>query len=333
VNGTPPAVANAFSLQVNTKPFQTSVCSGAANPTQCQGWQQFVFSNSGFVFMQYWLLTYLATCPAGWNTYGADCWKNSSATFVPAQTINQLGKLSLTGNAVSGGSDTVIFSTGSARYAATGEDSALHLANGWQFAEFNVFGDCCFSQANFNTGSTIAVRVSVNTGSLQAPSCAAEGYTGETNNLYFVKANTVPPSGSNPAIVFTESTEVSNVSPCESASPVGAPVVYTYCIGEYENIAGGGCQNLPQQYWDCWHNSQDFSLGEGLCHSKKFAFFKTKRTQDPVGGDECGYSYGLMLCSNYATPDMSCSQSDNFFGCRAGSSKAYYSHRPAPSPK
>ncbi len=46
-------VANTFSLQLNTRPFTTSVCTS----TGCQGWQQFVYSNSGFVFIQYWLLS------------------------------------------------------------------------------------------------------------------------------------------------------------------------------------------------------------------------------------------------------------------------------------
>src|SRR5262249_51921234 len=161
---------------------------------------------------------------------------------------------------------------------------------------------CCLSQANFNSGSTIVVRTSVNSGSWTAPSCAGGGFTGETNNLYFVKASTTPSPGVLPAIVFTESSAASTTSPCDSATPV-APVrqvVYTYCIGEYEVIAEGGCQNNPQKYWDCWHTSQDFSLGEGVCHSEKYNFYKTMRTRDPVAGDECGYSYGLMFCSDAA---------------------------------
>jgi hypothetical protein len=57
VNGNPPTVANTFSLQLNAKPFVTSLCSGSPNPS-CLGWQQFVYSNSGFAFVQYWLLEY-----------------------------------------------------------------------------------------------------------------------------------------------------------------------------------------------------------------------------------------------------------------------------------
>src|SRR6185437_6513249 len=144
-------------------------------------------------------------------------------------------------------------------------------------------------------------------GKFQLPSCSPQGYTGESNNLYFLQAGSGPNSGSSPALVFTESSTASATTPCQSAVVIGASVAYTYCIGEYRDIVGGGCQSNPQQYWDCWHNSQDFSLGEGVCHSKQFSFFKTKRTQYPVGGDDCGYSYGLMYCFQTASPDMPCS--------------------------
>jgi hypothetical protein len=55
VGGAPPAVANTFSLQLNTKPFTTSVCSPSPN-SGCRGWQQFIYSNAGVAFIQYWLL-------------------------------------------------------------------------------------------------------------------------------------------------------------------------------------------------------------------------------------------------------------------------------------
>jgi hypothetical protein len=108
---------NAFSLQLNTNSFNTSICT-----KPCQGWQQFVYSNlgggsvfmqgGGSVFMQYWMLSYGTTCPTGWNTYGSDCWMNSSATGVPVQAIANLAQLSVTGKADSGGTDTVIMFDG-----------------------------------------------------------------------------------------------------------------------------------------------------------------------------------------------------------------------------
>jgi VCBS repeat protein/FG-GAP repeat protein len=227
VNGVPPLVPNTFSLQLNTNFFTTSVCNGAANPSACVGWQQFVYSNSGIAFVQYWLIRYNATCPAGWFTNttstGNDCYTNgSNGTSVPTQTITNLGNLALTGQANAGGMDTLIMGVGSTLYSAQNADSILNLAQGWQAAEFNIVGDCCGSQAVFNSGSTIVVRTSVDNGSPSAPSCLGEGFTGETNNLYFVQASAVPPRESLPAVVFTQSSASSTTTACNSATIVAA---------------------------------------------------------------------------------------------------------------
>ena len=71
MNGVGGQVANTFSLQLNTNFFSNSpTCNGAANPSTCQAWEQFVYSNAGSAFIQYWLIGYNAACLAGWNTYG-----------------------------------------------------------------------------------------------------------------------------------------------------------------------------------------------------------------------------------------------------------------------
>jgi hypothetical protein len=213
-------VPNTFSLQLNTKPFNTSTCNGVAG---CQGWQQFVFSNGGSVFMQYWLLSYNRTCPAGagWNQYQngsqIDCWKNGTAAAAPVQTIANLSQLSLTGNAASGGTDSVVLSVDGSLYSAQGADNVLNLAQGWQDAEFNVFGDSCSSEANFNTGATIVVRTSVDNGTTNAPSCVDEGFTGEINSTTLVNPCCAI-GGASPAIVFKEGDPGATFS-CSSAYP------------------------------------------------------------------------------------------------------------------
>ncbi len=223
VDGVAPPVANTFSLQLNANTFTTSVCDGAANPSDCSGWQQFVYSNSGCggspcAFMQYWLLNWGTTCPAGWSPYERDCYTNSDSVEVPIQTIADLAQLHLTGNAASGGMDTITLSTGSDVYSASGEDSVLNLAAGWQQAEFNIFGDCCGSQAVFNSGSTIVVRTSLDDGTTNAPSCEEDGFTGETNNLNLV-APCGPVGGASPAIVFTESLDSGAPTPTPTPTP------------------------------------------------------------------------------------------------------------------
>ncbi len=170
--------------------------------------------------MEYWLINYNSPCPAGWTADSGDCFRNSNAVNVPSQSITNLINLSVTGQAVSGGNDTMMMPVGGTIYSVTGPDSVIYLANGWTASEFNIVGDCCFSQANFNSGSTIVVRTSVDYGSNNAPACAAEGFTGETNNLNFGTPPTAI-SETFPAVVFTESTSGSAPSPCASATEVG----------------------------------------------------------------------------------------------------------------
>jgi hypothetical protein len=211
--------ANNYSLQVNSNTFTTTTCNGATNPAVCRGWQQFVYSNGGFAFMQYWLLNY-GTCQAGWNTYGSHCWKNGTAVGVPVQPLSNLPNLTVTGTATNGGTDTIAMSTGSNVYSASGNDNVVNLSAGWQIAEYNIFGDCCGSQANFNTGSFIHVRTSVNNGTINAPTVTTQGFTGETNNFTLVPP-ACPYGGASPALVFDESTNTNPSAICANGTVIG----------------------------------------------------------------------------------------------------------------
>ena len=222
-------VPNVYSLQLNSNFFTTSTCNGATNPSNCRGWQQFVYASDNShpeAFMQYWLITYGSNCPSGWMSFSGDCYRNSSAVAVPQQAITNLVNLSLTGQANAGGIDTFILAVGSTLYSVQGQDNVVNLAQGWQQAEFNVVGDGSGSAANFNSGSTLVVRTSVNYGSPNAPSCSGSGFTGETNNLNFGTAPTAQQE-SLPAVVFTESSAGGAASPCASATdvPQGTPTV------------------------------------------------------------------------------------------------------------
>jgi hypothetical protein len=206
--------ANAFSLQVNTNTFTTSTCD---NMPDCIGWQQFMFSTHGCtnngpcVFMQYWLINFGPRCPSQFrhspNAGANDCFRNSPAASVPAQTIAGLANMILTGTAASGGNDTVTMSVGNSPtlHAVSETDSVVNLAQGWNEAEFNIFGDCCGHMAVFNDGSTLVVRTSVNEGAKIAPTCVQAGFSGEENNLTLVGTPAIVPATTLPAIVFTES--------------------------------------------------------------------------------------------------------------------------------
>jgi hypothetical protein len=231
--------ANYFSFQINTNLFSTSKC-GTSNPTSgtCQGWLQFVFGNPNTsnhseseVVIEYWLIDYISsntpTCPTGWSGDGSgDCTNFSSATGVPLQTISDLSELPLTGQSVSGGSDTVSVSVGSTIYSASVADSVIDLAGVWTESEFNVFGDGNGSQATFNTGSTLVVNIATDNGKPSPPSIVNYSDTGETNNLSLL----APPArcvsgGASPEIFFTESNASGATVTCP---PIGAEMELIY---------------------------------------------------------------------------------------------------------
>jgi hypothetical protein len=205
VTGESDGTPNGFSLQLNTNFFHGSpACNGARTPSECQAWQQFIYANTGQVYMQYWLIDYVNTCPSGWMTLDSDCWRNSFFTQADIQPLNNLANLVLTG-ATSASIDTVTLSTGSDTLFATGQDSVLNLQQGWNVAEFNIVGNGDFRQAVFNSGATIVVKTSVNNGTTASPVCTADGFTGETNNLNLVPSSCCPVGGASPGITFTES--------------------------------------------------------------------------------------------------------------------------------
>jgi hypothetical protein len=199
--------ANDYSLQLNSN-FMSSdpACAGAANPQNCLGWEQFVYSSGeDAAFMQYWLITYGPKCPAGWNSFSGDCYKNSNAVGVPLQVIKQLKNLKLSGSAVANGIDTLILTTKKGKaYSTTGQDSVVYLADGWTASEFNVIGDGGGSEAVFNAGTSLTVQIDLTDGSTNAPTCQAhDGTTGETNNLDL--GSCTASGGQTPSVSFTDS--------------------------------------------------------------------------------------------------------------------------------
>jgi len=248
INNTGATVANAYTLQLNTNFFGSTACAGSPNPG-CLGWEQFVFENygsAGRAYIQYWLIRYNAACPAGggWNQFSFSgdpdiyCWKNDSggAVSVPAQPITNLGQMSLSGT-VSATGDNVVFSSGGTAYSRAG-DNAVNAAAGWNVAEFNVFGDGGGGQANFNSGSAVVVRTRTIYGGASAPTCLAQGFTGETNNLSFgpTAPGSSPPG---PALEFDESSAGGATSNCAGATTVGDTHLTTFSGLLYDFQAQG----------------------------------------------------------------------------------------------
>ena len=196
---------NSYSLQLNSNFMNTPACDGAAVPADCLDWLQYVYSSDEeSAFMQYWLIFWNTTCPAGWFSDGqGDCYKNSAAVTVPKEPITELQTIKISGSAKAGGKDTLVMTVGTEAYTTSGKDSVVYLATAWTESEFNVIGDGGGSEADFNAGSSIKVKVAVANGTTDEPVCASNaGTTGETNNLT-LHACTAK-SAATPYIEFTE---------------------------------------------------------------------------------------------------------------------------------
>jgi hypothetical protein len=197
---------NDYSLQLNSN-FMPGAgpCAGIS---ECESWEQFVYSSGGAkAFMQYWLIGYGATCPSGWMTAeGTDCYKNSHAITVHKEPVTKLQSMTLSAHATSGGQDVLVLAVEGLAYSTSGKDSVVDLATAWNQSEFNIIGDGEGSNATFNTGSSVRVRIAATNGSTSAPSCGGPsdgGTTGETNNLTLGKCTAT--GGANPTISFIES--------------------------------------------------------------------------------------------------------------------------------
>jgi hypothetical protein len=227
--------SNAFSLQLNTQMLVgIAQCTGRGG---CFGVEQFVFSNSqcgkggmfypnlnskACVYIQYWLDYYGNDCPKPFmlpsnattqSTGPGSCVANSTnATPVPQQVLTNavLESLKLTGQiaGISGPNDTATLMIGSTPYPVQGDNLIPDLGSWWTASEFNIFGDCCESQAMLNSGTTLQVRTVVNNGTTSAPACYSVGDTLESNNLDLLPGTCYGLGGAAPAIVFTEALPV-----------------------------------------------------------------------------------------------------------------------------
>ena len=249
--------ANHYSLQLNSKPFNTSVCSGSpfvnTGPSgtasdKCQGWEQFVYSFGGSGTIQYWLEDYGpagTSCPApkgtgcvqgsvtsnGWCPFSFTpggtvyCVVNaSSAAQSPGQPISSLPELKLKGSAASGGNNDEIAVTASNGqvFTAFGNNYFPDLGSQWQEVEFNVFGDGNGDQAVFANGTTLVVRTGVDSGVTTGPGCDFVSFTGESNNLNLVNKLPTAQAGTMPALVFSETNAAQTpTATCADAASVG----------------------------------------------------------------------------------------------------------------
>jgi hypothetical protein len=226
-------IANAYTLQINTDFFASTVCSGSPIPANCSGWEQFVFENNNVshrAYIQYWLIKYNTACPAGWTNFpsGTDNYcvilsNSSGAVPTPAVPVTNLGQVTMTGSATASG-DSIVMTISGMAYSRNG-DNAVNASAGWSIAEFNILGDGgsavgVGSEANFNNTASLVTRTQITYGGTAPPICVAQGFTAETNNLSFGPAAPVgsPPG---PALIFAESIAGGSPSNCAASTAVG----------------------------------------------------------------------------------------------------------------
>jgi hypothetical protein len=218
---------NSYTLQLNSYFFQTSACGSIQN---CAGWEQFVLSNppgssDGALFIQDWLVptkgSGLSGCPPdeGWEFVGIGCVQNSpTSVSIPNISVTDLNQVIETGSAASSG-DSIYLSVGGTEYGMQNiqKDGVVDLAAHWEGAEFNVIGNGGGDIADFNTGSKIIVSLQADDGLLTKPTCPADtGTTGESNNLFFVKAPRRPAKLQYPSIEFAMSSTNAGNASCDT---------------------------------------------------------------------------------------------------------------------
>ena len=203
--------ANEYSLQMNTS--FNSTTAACKSHSGCVVWQQFIYATDfetegkGAVFMLDWLIAWgNSRCPSGFGSDGeGDCYENSAATELADISPLDLGSVTVTGTAATGGNDTTVVTYDGDAYSTSQKDSTLDIASVWKEVEYNVVGDAGGSEAEFNTsGVSVKVNIAATDGSTTAPTCEADtGTTGESNNLTLGSCTAT--SGSTPSISFTES--------------------------------------------------------------------------------------------------------------------------------
>jgi hypothetical protein len=265
------ASADQYSLQLNTRPFETKACKGSPD-SRCLGFEQFVYDPSGESHIQYWLEHYGpagTACPSprstnncagaawsdGWCPYPdpefpseIDCVVNSQKGVKPSEseTAPSLGLLKLAGKAagVAGAADdSIVVTVNGTPSAAWGNNYFPDLGSQWQEAEFNVFGNSDSAQAVFNNGANIVVHTSVTSGTTNAPSCDCKAIlTGESNNLNLVPNCCLADGGAEPSITFLQS-NVAGQS-CTLCGGEGKPccsVVGALCASANDTCWSGVC--------------------------------------------------------------------------------------------
>ncbi|MEV6693430.1 cellulose binding domain-containing protein [Micromonospora sp. NPDC051196] len=278
VNSSPtsgPAMANSYTLQLNTNHLKVRECASSPTPALCEGWKQFIFANTpqtvpneppSRLYIDYWLLAYNPDasqgkpCPRDWTEIPDDgevhCWLRRERAAGPLPYV-PIGNIALPGFKLEAqtqtiGADTVVdvvtFNDGNQNAASTSSSDVLHVlpgesrpdqaGPGWTQVEFNVFGFGNGSTAVFNKEADFNLRTTIVDGSPKAPECKQVGYSKERNNLNFAKPSATPTSPA-PALIINQAAKNRELAGCRAAVAVGDTHQYTFAGTYYDFQATG----------------------------------------------------------------------------------------------
>jgi len=280
--------ANCFSLQLNSQtypPVSTAYTDFSTNYKA--SWVQYVYYDNGASTGQLWiwyvLIGYSAdnagSCPTtlldgyAWQSVGGTCYGHTTPTGVPPVSASSLSSLVMETYADYKGSSNDVLTlcvSGSCSYTTSAPDSVLDLAQYWDLAEFNVFGDGGGSNAAFDAGTTVSVAVALTDESNHALTvdCVYNAYfTGEGSNLYYGPCGTV---GS--GIAFTEATIgfSLSISPSDATVLRGQTVTFlvtvTLTAGTTEPVSLSVLPGLPPGATDTLTSSSVTPNGTSTLH-------------------------------------------------------------------
>ena len=225
-NATNPGT-NSYSLQMNTNLFASPACN-TSSTFSCQGWEQLVYDPQlQRAYFEFSLVNYVGQCPAPFvSNYFANngtiqvCYFNSAYVNVPEVPASNLANVAMLGS-TNATTDTLTMVVNGVPYAIP-QPSVLGLANGWNDAEFNVYGEDNGTQASFTSPTALAVQVL--TQSAVATTAAPRCPPGPTTNWGTVESNTlnlIPGvadccafGGSSPGIIFEETNTTASAPSC-----------------------------------------------------------------------------------------------------------------------
>lgn len=228
--------AGKYSLQMNTNGFSppSSICAS------CTGAVQFYYDqNGGGIFVQYWMLNYLTSsvtsCPSGWQTSGSACFKNGSAcndstkkqvAAAPIVPLADLPQVSIVGQAVAGGNDTVTLSYGRDIVQQSACDNILSLNGNWTATEFNVLGDFNGDVASFNNGVVATIDITLTDTTADFPSCTTVSASSSSTTVESTNMDLAGCTATQSGIRFVEGVRphINTIRPTGGSEDGGTPV-------------------------------------------------------------------------------------------------------------